>query len=64
MSAKLLIFEAMQQIAREQKVALSPLVDDLLLHETGFDSRPGWRNHRGGASPWISSPGRSTLSSC
>jgi hypothetical protein len=64
MSVRVRIFEAMQQIAEEQKVVLPPLEDDLLLHETGFDSRPGWRNHRGGASPWISSPGRSTLSSC
>jgi acyl carrier protein len=38
MSVKLIIFEAMRQIAREQKVALPPLEDDLLLHETGFDS--------------------------
>jgi acyl carrier protein len=38
MSVKLRIFEAMQQIAREQKVVLPPLQDDLLLHDTGFDS--------------------------
>jgi acyl carrier protein len=38
MSVKLRIFEAMQQIAKEQKVALPPLEDDLSLHETGFDS--------------------------
>jgi hypothetical protein len=38
MSVKLIIFEAMRQIAREQRVALPPLQDDLLLHETGFDS--------------------------
>jgi acyl carrier protein len=38
MSVKLRIFEAMQQIAEEQKVALPPLEDDLSLHETGFDS--------------------------
>jgi acyl carrier protein len=28
----------MQQIAEEQKVTLPPLLDDLTLHETGFDS--------------------------
>jgi hypothetical protein len=28
----------MLQIAEEQKVSLPPLVDDLSLHETGFDS--------------------------
>jgi acyl carrier protein len=28
----------MKRIAEEQQVALSPLDDDLLLHETGFDS--------------------------
>ena len=28
----------MQQIAREQQVALPPLEDDLSFHETGFDS--------------------------
>ena len=28
----------MQQIAKEQKVKLPPLDDDLSLHETGFDS--------------------------
>jgi acyl carrier protein len=38
MSVKLRIFEAMQQIAKEQNVALPPLQDDLPLHETGFDS--------------------------
>jgi hypothetical protein len=38
MSVKARIFEAMQQIAKEQKVDLPPLEDDLLLHETGFDS--------------------------
>jgi hypothetical protein len=38
MSVKLRIFEAMRQIAAEQKVALPPLRDDLSLHETGFDS--------------------------
>ena len=38
MSVKLRIFSAMQQIAEEQKVTLPPLRDDLLLHETGFDS--------------------------
>ena len=38
MSVRLTIFSAMQQIAEEQKVSLPPLVDDLSLHETGFDS--------------------------
>jgi acyl carrier protein len=38
MSVRLRIFSAMQQIAEEQKIALPPLVDDLSLHETGFDS--------------------------
>jgi acyl carrier protein len=38
MSTRLRIFEAMQQIAEEQKVVLPPLQDDLQLHETGFDS--------------------------
>ena len=38
MSVKFRIFEAMQQIAEEQKVVLPPLQDDLSLHETGFDS--------------------------
>ena len=28
----------MKRIAEEQQVALPPLDDDLLLHETGFDS--------------------------
>jgi acyl carrier protein len=28
----------MQQIAKEQKVTLPPLDDELTLHETGFDS--------------------------
>ena len=32
------IFNAMQQIAEEQKITLPPLQDDLSLHETGFDS--------------------------
>ena len=32
------ILTAMQQIAEEQKVTLPPLLDDLSLHETGFDS--------------------------
>ena len=32
------IFSAMQEIAEEQQVKLPPLQDDLLLHETGFDS--------------------------
>ena len=38
MSVRSRIFEAMQQIALEQKVTLPPLQDDLLLHDTGFDS--------------------------
>jgi hypothetical protein len=38
MSVRLRIFEAMQQIASEQKLALPLLQDGLLLHETGFDS--------------------------
>jgi acyl carrier protein len=38
MPTRLRIFEAMQQIAEEQKVALPPLKDDLPLQETGFDS--------------------------
>jgi len=38
MSVKLRIFSAMQQIAEEQKVTLPPFQDDLLLHDTGFDS--------------------------
>jgi acyl carrier protein len=38
MSVRSRIFATMQQIAEEQKVTLPPLQDDLLLHETGFDS--------------------------
>jgi len=38
MSVRLRIFSAIEQIAREQKISLPPLVDDLSLHETGFDS--------------------------
>ncbi len=38
MSVRSRIFSAMQQIAEEQKVSLPPLVDDLSLHDTGFDS--------------------------
>ena len=38
MSVRSSIFSAMQQIAKEQKVTLPPLQDDLSLHETGFDS--------------------------
>ena len=38
MSVRSKIFSAMQQIAEEQKISLPPLDDDLLLHETGFDS--------------------------
>jgi acyl carrier protein len=38
MLVKSRIFDAMRQIAEEQKVTLPPLQDDLTLHETGFDS--------------------------
>ena len=38
MFVKSRIFNAMQQIAEEQKITLPPLQDDLSLHETGFDS--------------------------
>ena len=38
MSVRLRIFAAMKRIAEEQQVALPQLDDDLLLHETGFDS--------------------------
>ena len=38
MSVRLRIISAIQQIAVEQHVGLPPLVDDLALHETGFDS--------------------------
>ena len=38
MSVRSTIFSAMQQIAKEQKVTLPPLQDDLSLNETGFDS--------------------------
>jgi hypothetical protein len=38
MSIRLKIISEMQRIADEQKVTLLPLVDDLSLHETGFDS--------------------------
>ena len=38
MSVRSRIFDAMQQIAREQNVTLPPLSEDLTLHETGFDS--------------------------
>jgi len=38
MSVRLRIFAAMKRIAEEQQVALPQLNDDLLLHETGFDS--------------------------
>jgi hypothetical protein len=38
MSVRSRIFVAMQQIAKEQKVTLPPLDDELTLHETGFDS--------------------------
>lgn len=32
------IFQAIHQIAKEQRIALPPLRDDMLLFETGFDS--------------------------
>ena len=38
MAVRSRIFVAMQQIAKEQKVTLPPLDDELTLHETGFDS--------------------------
>lgn len=38
MSVRLRIISVMQCIAREQKVTLPRLDDDLSLHETGFDS--------------------------
>ena len=38
MSTRLRIISEMQRIAAEQQVTLPPLVDDLSLHETGFDS--------------------------
>lgn len=38
MSVRSKVIEAIQQIAREQHVALPALSDDLSLHETGFDS--------------------------
>jgi acyl carrier protein len=38
MSTRLKIIAEMQRIAAEQQVTLPPLVDDLSLHETGFDS--------------------------
>lgn len=38
MSVRSKIIEAIQQIAKEQHVALPALSDDLSLHETGFDS--------------------------
>jgi acyl carrier protein len=38
MSIRQKIFAAMKQIAKEQKVTLPPLDDELALNETGFDS--------------------------
>ncbi|MBP0110707.1 acyl carrier protein [Bradyrhizobium vignae] len=38
MSVRSKVIEAIQQIAKEQNVALPELSDDLSLHETGFDS--------------------------
>ena len=38
MSVRSRIFVAMQEIAKEQKITLPPLDNELTLHETGFDS--------------------------
>ena len=38
MSVALRIVSVMQQIAKDQQITLPPLNDDVLLHETGFDS--------------------------
>ena len=38
MSVRSKVIEAIQQIAKEQHVALPALSDELSLHETGFDS--------------------------
>jgi acyl carrier protein len=38
MSVALRIVSVMQQIAKDQQITLPPLSDDVLLHETGFDS--------------------------
>lgn len=38
MTARLTIFSAIEQIAREQRKALRPLTDDLPLLESGLDS--------------------------
>jgi len=38
MSVRSRIFVVMQQIAKEQKITLPPLDNELTLHETGFDS--------------------------
>ena len=38
MSVKSKIFEVMRQIAEDHKVVLPPLLDELPLHDTGFDS--------------------------
>jgi acyl carrier protein len=38
MSVALRIVSVMQQIAKDQQIKLPPLNDDVLLHETGFDS--------------------------
>lgn len=38
MSTRSKILAAIELIAKEQKVSLPPLVDDLSLNETGFDS--------------------------
>ena len=38
MTVRSKVIEAIRQIAKEQKVTLPELSDDLSLHETGFDS--------------------------
>lgn len=38
MSVRLTIISQMKEIAAEQKRTLPPLTDDLVLHESGFDS--------------------------
>ena len=38
MTVKLTIMSEMQQIAQEQEKELAPLSDDLVLHDSGFDS--------------------------
>lgn len=38
MSARLIIIEAIEQVAAEQEKVLAPLTDDLVLLESGLDS--------------------------